>query len=448
MEATLEAMAEDDPPFALCLVDLAHFKLLNDSRGYEAGDALLRAVAKRLVDHAPDGALVGRVEADEFGVAGPPGMPPDELARIVAAGLSAPFALGEMEHVLRWNMGTVTSAMSAEGCLILNAGIAMHAAKVAGSSRSSTGPRCASARRSACRPSRAAGRHPGGPAARVLPAGRVAEDRTIVSMEALVRWQHPEQGLVPPGRSSRSREVRPHLRPGRVRPRRGHPAAGGVARGGRRGPRRERRRQRRGPPVQPPGFTALVERALATAGLLDRPELLGLEVTETMLVEASPADEDVFGALSALGVRLLLDDFGTGVSSLSRLKRLPVDTLKIDRAFIVGLGQRRRRTRRSSTPSSRWPASSTSRSSPRASRPRPSCAARRLGCSRVQGFAFSRPLPAGEMKAFLAGQGPGDGLSGPPARFVRRTDQERGHAETPAPKRVGRTPWSDVVGAT
>jgi EAL domain-containing protein (putative c-di-GMP-specific phosphodiesterase class I) len=294
----------------------------------------------------------------------------------------------------------------AEECLVINAGIAMYAAKAADvehveyrsemRERSQKRMQVEAELRVALREGQL----------RVFYQPVVSlDDRRTVSMEALVRWEHPEHGLVPPGAfipiaeqsdlicdlgefvlGEATRQLAAWRAEGVVGPDVG--VAVNVA-----------ARQ-----FNRPGFAALVRGALASAELLDRPELLGLEVTETMLVEASPGHEDVFGALSALGVRLLLDDFGTGVSSLSRLKRLPVDTLKIDRAFIVGLGENAEDEAIVDAILAMAGKLDLEVVAEGVETETQLALLARLGCSRVQGFAFSRPLPAGEMKAFLAGQ--------------------------------------------
>jgi diguanylate cyclase (GGDEF)-like protein/PAS domain S-box-containing protein len=405
MEVTLAAMTEADPRFALCLVDIADFRLLNDSRGYRVGDDLLCAVAERLVDHAPAGTSVGRVGDDEFLVVGPIGVGEEEMARRVAEALAAPFELDGMEHVVRSNMGTVSAGCGVvpNECLVLNAGIAMYAAKQAEREHVAYRPdlRERSQERMQTEAELRIAVREGQLRVFYQPVVSL-EDRTTVSMEALVRWEHPTRGLVPPGAfipiAEESelicdlgdfvlREATRQLAEWR--------AAGIV------GPEVSVAVNVAARQFSRPGFTETVRAALAAAGLLERPELLGLEVTETMLVEARDGAPDVFAELSALGVGLLLDDFGTGVSSLSRLKRLPVDTLKIDRAFIIGLARSEEDEAIVAAILAMADKLGLRVVAEGADDERHVELLHELGCRRVQGFVFSRPLPADELAAFV-----------------------------------------------
>jgi Amt family ammonium transporter len=101
-----------------------------------------------------------------------------------------------------------------------------------------------------------------------------------------------------------------------------------------------------------PDFVETVQEVLADTGL--HPDSLGLEITERLLLEETPVTALTIELLQALGVRLLLDDFGTGYSSLRYLQRYPLDGLKVDRAFVMGLGETATATARSSRRSSAW----------------------------------------------------------------------------------------------
>jgi PAS domain S-box-containing protein len=158
----------------------------------------------------------------------------------------------------------------------------------------------------------------------------------ITGMEALVRWQHPTRGLVPPadfiplaeetgliaplgrfvlGEACRQAKAWQDRYPSR------RPLTMAVNLSGRQ--------------LQHPGIVAEVAEALAASGL--PPATLTLEITETVIMESLEVAARVLGELRGLGVRLALDDFGTGYSSLSYLRQLPVDLLKIDRSFVAGV---------------------------------------------------------------------------------------------------------------
>jgi EAL domain-containing protein (putative c-di-GMP-specific phosphodiesterase class I) len=152
--------------------------------------------------------------------------------------------------------------------------------------------------------------------------------------------------------------------------------------------------------LQQPNLVALVERIVREAGIA--PSTLKLEITESAIMQDPDAATRMLQALKDLGIRLAVDDFGTGYSSLSYLKRFPVDTLKIDRSFVEGVGRDNHDTAivRSiiglastlgltvtaegvETPTQQW-------------------CLQQLGCDRVQGYLFAKPLPAREMAELLA----------------------------------------------
>ena len=149
-----------------------------------------------------------------------------------------------------------------------------------------------------------------------------------------------------------------------------------------------------------PDLVYQVERLLLETGLDSR--CLKMEITESAIMEQVESASSALTKLKALGVKLAMDDFGKGYSSLSYLHQFPFDTLKIDRSFIAGSGPTAR-TRRSCEPSSLWPTSWASTWSPKAwRRPARLLQLRDLGCQFGQGYFFSRPLTAGAATAILA----------------------------------------------
>jgi EAL domain-containing protein (putative c-di-GMP-specific phosphodiesterase class I) len=164
-----------------------------------------------------------------------------------------------------------------------------------------------------------------------------------------------------------------------------------------------------------PGFPDDVAAVLARTGL--DPARLGLEITETIAMDSTEHSGEVLAELAALGVELLLDDFGTGVSSLARLKRLPVDTLKIDRAFVRGVGDREDEDD-AIVAAILAMAEALGLEVVAEGVETEAQLARldQLGCQLIQGFLFSRPVPADELAALVrtaaAGQHPA-GLTAP-----------------------------------
>jgi diguanylate cyclase (GGDEF)-like protein/PAS domain S-box-containing protein len=395
--------------FAVCLLDLDDFKLVNDSLGHLTGDALLRAVAARLAGAVGAGDLVARLGGDEFVVLCT-GLEPgaeEAPAERIAAALRPPFRLEHTEHVVRASVGLVVGdgASSVEG-LLRDADVAMYRAKERGHGlHARFDP---------------AMHEPLRDRVRVEAELRTAllrgefevfyqpvtttRDGTIAGMEALVRWRHPERGIVPPGAFVEIAEqcglicdIGRHVL-GRacaqlVAWRTADPAFAGLTVAV----------NVSGKQLAHPGFVDEVAEVLAHTGLAATPHLVGLEITETVLMQSEDSPVATLDRLAALGVRLLLDDFGTGASSLARLRRFPVDTLKIDRAFVRGVGG----------PGGEDDAIVAAiLGMARAlgldvvaegvETPEQLAVLRELGCPRVQGYLFSPPVPAEEMRVLLA----------------------------------------------
>jgi diguanylate cyclase (GGDEF)-like protein/PAS domain S-box-containing protein len=324
----------------LIALDLDGFTAVNDGLGHQAGDQLLLAVAARLQMVAGQD-LVTRTGGDEFAVlvADPEaGYGVSHLADRVLAALATPFVVGGHALTVQASIGVAEAAT--QGCpeeLMRAADVALSWAKARGGGR-----------RVVFDPERDAGE-----AARFAllaglrgavdrgefrlayqPLVRLADGRTQ-GAEALVRWQHPTQGLIGPARfielAERSGAIVPLgrwvLRAACAQ------AARWAAELGDDAPYVSVNVS----PVQlcEPGWVREVTGVLDATGLPAR--LLQLEITEQAVLADEAAALDALTALRAAGVRLALDDFGTGYSSLAWLRRLPVHALKIDGSFIDGL---------------------------------------------------------------------------------------------------------------
>jgi EAL domain-containing protein (putative c-di-GMP-specific phosphodiesterase class I) len=223
-------------------------------------------------------------------------------------------------------------------------------------------------------------------------------------VEALVRWDHPELGNVPPGDFIPVAEESGLVVPLGARVLRA--ACEQVARWqretGHTGLRLTVNVSAR--QMGAPDFVDTVQEILAETGL--HPDSLGLEITEGLLLEETPATALTIELLQAVGVRLLLDDFGTGYSSLRYLQRYPLDGLKVDRAFVMGLGEAgdgdgaiveaivgmARALGMGVIPEGVETEGQLERLSA-------------IGCDHAQGFLLSRPLPAERLEALLRGGG-------------------------------------------
>lgn len=395
--------------FALCLLDLDHFKLINDNLGYAAGDSLLRAVGDRLRSAVREIDSVGRLGGDEFVVLSAEVNPDggaQALAERLAAVLQTPFSLDGTDRVVRASIGVAEGgADSLPDELLRNADIAMYHAKERGRGQYAHFDRSMrerSHRRMRTEAELRVALEEG--QLRVFYQPVVATTgRRIVSMEALVRWQHPERGLVPPGdfipvaeESGLVVDLGRFVLTEACRQLTAWRNEGIVAADVSVAVNVSARQLTR------PHFVSDVAEVLAESGLAGTPHLLGLEITETLVMDSTESPLDTLAELAALGVNLLLDDFGTGASSLARLKRFPVDTLKIDRAFIAGLGE-------GDGEDDAIVAAIIAMAGKLGLRvvaegvetPEQLTLLGELGCERIQGFLFSPPLPGTDMRSLI-----------------------------------------------
>jgi diguanylate cyclase (GGDEF)-like protein/PAS domain S-box-containing protein len=336
------AFADDGPErVGICVLDIDDFHPINDDLGEQTGDRLLLAVAGRL-QLAADSHLVTRIGADEFAVlvAGPESCADvGRLADRLQAALAIPFHIDGHSLVVSASIGVAESA-TAGGCaaeLLRRADVARSWAKALGGGRRVMFDPERDATESA-RFALLSGLH--GAIERgefrlaFQPLVQLADGR-VRGAEALVRWQHPEQGLIGPNRFIELAEHSGAIVPlGRwVLEEACRQAASWWRELGADAPFVSVNVS----PLQlaEPGWVHAVTSALRSSGL--PPGLLQLEITEQAVLGDEAVALDALNALRAAGVRLALDDFGTGYSSLAWLRRLPVHALKIDGSFIDGL---------------------------------------------------------------------------------------------------------------
>ena len=326
---------EDGTTVAVVFLDVDRFKVINDSAGHGAGDRLLTGLAQRLSGLVRPGDTVARFGGDEFtvlcqGVAGASGAL--KIAERIVEGTAAPFALDDGEVVVTLSAGiALPRAGDTPETLLRDADAAMYRAKERGRNRIEVFDEAMRDTAVARLDTEKALRRALDADELVLhyqPQVRVADGR-LTGVEALVRWQHPERGLLPPGQFVPLAEE-----------------AGLIVPLGARvleeACRQAQAWRRAGTPVVvwvnvSPVQVAQPDLARRVAGVLDAtgvdPALIGLELTESALL----ADASSVVALSELGVRLAIDDFGTGYSSLDHLRRFPFDLVKIDRSFVAAL---------------------------------------------------------------------------------------------------------------
>ena len=326
---------------AVMFLDLDDFKNVNDTLGHDAGDRLLQAVAQRLVDTMRTTDTVARLAGDEFAVLLEGIDSAEDIDRPAAAlvdALGKSFALGESGVQVSISVGVALSAPDSDAeALLSNADIAMYNAKAAGKNRYVVfEPRMQEVLHERLRLEADIG-HALTNGEFFLEYQPVVEllTRKLLGVEALVRWRHPERGVLPPRQFIHLAEE-----------------SGRIVELSRFVLRRACEDWRRwcddancndlhiainisGRHLQQGDLVHDVAKALEESGL--EPGRLVIELTESTMMHNTEVNLERLRQLKALGVRLALDDFGTGYSSLAYLHRFPIDILKIDRSFVLSL---------------------------------------------------------------------------------------------------------------
>ncbi|MDQ1386230.1 MAG: hypothetical protein QOG65_3609, partial [Actinomycetota bacterium] len=339
------AAASDEGRVGLVILDIDHFKVVNDSLGHEAGDELLATAASRLGRVLRAGDQLARLGGDELAVVCHNVASVDDvltLARRLRAVFDQPFSLGDDEVYLGASVGVIVSdgADETPTRLLRDGDVAVFAAKELGRGRVELfddAMRARAVRRLEIESGLRRGLVRGEFRVHYQPV--VAFGRSeMIGIEALVRWEHPEFGLLEPAAFLEIAEETGLIVP--IGAWVLHEACSQTARWCAELPHKSplsiavnlSARQ-----LNDPELVSIVDSVLAATRL--DPSLLTLEINETVLVENRDVAVDVLGQLAARGVRIGVDDFGTGQSSLAHLSVLPVDTLKIDRSLIAGLGR-------------------------------------------------------------------------------------------------------------
>jgi len=333
---------------ALLFVDLDNFKKLNDTRGHDVGDQLLKQVASRLMDCVRPTDSVARFGGDEFLVLleDLPGETKEAIARAskvgekIIAALNLPYMLGEYEHYCTASIGAAIfgDRPISEEELLKQADMAMYQAKAAGrNALRFFDPKSQStiAAQSALEADLRTALRDGQLTLHFQPV--VDGSRRVVGAEALLRWQHPSRGLVAPAEFIPIAETTGLIIP------MGYwvleTVCSLLAMWADRPDRAELTLAVNISALQirQADFVARVLEIVQRSGALAK--RIKLEITESLFLDDVEDTIVKMKALNALGMGFALDDFGTGYSSLSYLKRLPLDQLKIDKSFVMNLEQ-------------------------------------------------------------------------------------------------------------
>jgi len=412
LEQALARSARTGDAIGLLFVDLDNFKVINDSLGHEAGDTLLQTIAERLRGCIRPGDTVARLGGDEFVILLEELSDSGEaegVAERATEAIHLPFRLGERDVFPGASIGLTITALGdarTSSDLLRDADTAMYQAKLQGKGRYTLFD---------------------------LSMNTQAQERLeletdmwqaidneefvvyyqplidlqsgkITGVEALVRWEHPVRGMIPPAKFIPIAEEtglsvslgRWILRQACIKAKQWqteYPDAQNLVMSVNLSIRQ----------LLEKDIIAQVAAILEETGL--KPEHLKLEITETMMLHDTSATIETMTTLQQLGVRLAIDDFGTGYSSMSYLSQLPLNTLKIDRSFINRIG----------VSDSDEAIIHTLLSLARTLRLSVTCEGietqeqftylKNLGCDTGQGYLMHKPLPAAQIEALLAGEG-------------------------------------------
>jgi diguanylate cyclase (GGDEF)-like protein len=401
--AIVTQAARRDKAVALLVVDLDHFKTVNEMHGHLAGDTILRAAADIIRKALPASAVSGRLDGDEFAVLLPFDSrhtnAVDSIADYIVGALAQPLtAKGLTAHI----GASIGIARSEADCntveaLLRRANIAMHAAKTAGRGRHAWFD-ATMERELVSRNVVEAGLREGIPLGQFVPYYEPQidlETGTIIGFEVLARWEHPTRGIVPPDSFIPVAEE-----------------CGLIADLSVSVMRRAFMEARDWDPsltlsvniapaqLKDPWLAQKIVKLLVETGY--PANRLEIEITESSLFQNLSLAQSIVGSLKNQGIRLALDDFGTGYSSLAHLRALPFDRIKIDKSFVTAMNK---------DPESAAIVNAISRLGESLNMPITAegiedqgiyDSLRKMGCNKGQGWHFGKPMGIAATRRILA----------------------------------------------
>ena len=402
MEHAIAVTRNGGVDLAVLMLDLDRFKEVNDTLGHPAGDSLLRAVAARLRECTTETALIARLGGDEFAVIDyvtNPAVEAAALAENIRKALCEPFDLGDHQVTVGTSIGIAIAPRDGNDSDVImkSADLALYSAKSGGRGAfrffEPELDEFMHARRNLERDMRdaLAGRQF---ELHYQPFVSAATGKTE-GFEALLRWHHPQRGLVMPDEFIPLAEETGLI----------VPLGEWVLRTACAEAAKWPAHVRIAVNLSPAQFRSkelvpVVIGALASSGVAAH--RLELEVTETVIMHDSEAVFAVLAELRELGVRIALDDFGTGYSSLSFLQRFPFDKIKIDRSFVNDLSGARAEARHLAQAVVRFAVSLGKTTTAEGVETKEQLdILREEGCVETQGYYFSRPMPASDIERML-----------------------------------------------
>ncbi|MBZ9752106.1 EAL domain-containing protein [Deinococcus sp. HMF7604] len=408
-QAELEraVQAASPAPFGVLFIDLDRFKQVNDTLGHEVGDELLKAVAGQLRGAVRSGDLVARMGGDEFTILLRSLREPRDAERVahkILNALAQPLLVCGHTLQVTGSIGVAVAPRDGQdvGTLQKHADLAMYRAKQGGKNGVRTF-------------------QPGPDEASPQPPGHLEVERdlrgalvrgefvlhyqgqydvrtqALTGFEALLRWQHPTQGLLPPGEFLGIAEDSQLILPVGAWVLR--EACGQAAAWQTRAPGLTISVNVSALQFEQPGFLTTVQQALEASGLA--PQHLILELTEQAAARHPEAAAQQLSRLRGLGVQIALDDFGTGQSSLSLLHQLPIDLLKIDRSFLQAAPDPEANRVFIGVMITLAHGLNLLVTAEGVETSQQRALLGELGCDSMQGFLLTRPLPAAEAEGLL-----------------------------------------------
>jgi diguanylate cyclase (GGDEF)-like protein len=407
-DATLRARRGQDGLFAVLFLDVDGFKLVNDSMGHHVGDEMLVTIARRLEGCVRGGDIVARLGGDEFAILLERIIDVRDAAMVaerVQEALLAPLSIGGYEHVTSASIGVALNSGASEQpeYVLRSADIAMYRAKNGGRGRYEMFDRAMHAEALTRLQIETDLRHAFERNEFFLHYQPIIslQSGTIVGAEALVRWRHFERGIVSPATFIPVAEDTGLVVPlGRwvlreaCRQAREWRASTANARDFTISVNLSVRE------FAQPDLVRTVSSILEETGL--PPKALRIEITESAIIGQKHPAIDTVDQLRTLGVAIHLDDFGTGYSALSYLPRLPLDAVKVDRAFTAAIDQEERPLHVVRAIVSLAHAIGLEVVAEGVANQRQLELLREMGCDLAQGFTFSRPCNTDELATLLS----------------------------------------------